>query len=455
MVKTPGVDVLKFKGEEKKPLKVEMRTDEPMQDMDIDSPLTELPNDFDMGGDFDAPATPSSDTGAMDLRITTLNAEDPGSIRRASQVSSIDAASAATHRKIIVKDEEMDIDLVATDMTRPEKRRRVLMDAVILPFVRSVRVHADAERNAIDQKLEQLRNPKVKKPKDTPILSLDTIRSRLRQHNISYEPYPIDLERDILDIAVTRDFMCKTYGGNRQVARPKIGAEFVKKTGKKYFLYPNLNFNPHCPEIPGAPGLLFNVTCFGDLDGKDDGADSDEDQGGDSGSGGEEEEGAKGDSHRDGEIEENKNLDEKESGTSQDMKGPFQWILFSRLDENNWQYQGQYITTPAPPLTVEEWQQQPPKVQNTWTKKLSKQGWGRNVRAEIVLRRRLRRKPTLAEEAAAPNNKRDKFLTVTAEEMHAAIDRGEVISIFACPLLSGIPYNPLDHSGFDSEMCRI
>jgi hypothetical protein len=46
------------------------------------------------------------------------------------------------------------------------------------------------------------------------MLSLDTVRARLRAHNISYEPYPIDLEKDILDVTVTRAFMSKTYGGS-------------------------------------------------------------------------------------------------------------------------------------------------------------------------------------------------------------------------------------------------
>ncbi|KAJ6544249.1 hypothetical protein B0H19DRAFT_298256 [Mycena capillaripes] len=360
--------------------------------MDIDSPLSDLPNDFDMGGEVDAPATPSSDTGAMDMRITTPN-------------------DAAEYRQIIVKDEEMDIDLVATETTRPEKRRRVLMDAVMVPFVRSVRAHADAERRAIDQKFQaQLHNPKVKKPKDTPVLSLDTVRDRLRTNNISLEPYPIDLERDILDVTVTREFMSNEYGGNPQMTFPPISDEYFPKTGLKRFMYLNLLINPQCPEVPGAPGLFFD--CTDDVEGEGDEEDekdedrSDEEQNIDRESE-DEDEGNDNEAHtsdegdrndkaaKDEAIKEEDEEDKKPVG--QDSKP---YILFSRLDKNVWQYQGQYVMAPAENLTIEEWKQQPRKVgftmspahlmiarqaRQTLAHHLSKKNWGISLRVDIAL----------------------------------------------------------------------
>jgi hypothetical protein len=146
------------------------------------------------------------------------------------------------------------------------------------------------------------------------------------------------------------------------VPHPKINDAFFQKTGKKD-LYYNLNFNPHCPEIPGAPGLLFNLACFSDLnEDSNSNSDEDEDEGGDSDS--DEDEGDGDDSDANDEEEEEKKPETKDSEKKvekkKDMEGS--WILFSRLDTKIWQYQGQYITASAQPLKVAEWKQQSRKV---------------------------------------------------------------------------------------------
>ncbi|KAJ7210637.1 hypothetical protein B0H12DRAFT_409650 [Mycena haematopus] len=306
--------------------------------------------------------------------------------------------------------------LASADTPRPEKRRRILMDAVVVPFDHLARVHANADRQvradmehqALHDKFELLKNPKVKKSKDAPVLSLDTVMARLSAHGINLEPYPIDLEPEIRDVTVRRDFMSQEYGGNRQDTRPPIGEDFWMKTGLRNFMYLNLDFNPRCPEIPGAPGLLFNVACPGDsdidlskLDDKDD-------------------------TKRAKKCKPNKkNEKAKEDKKTRDEDKTE--ILFARLDTHMWQYQGQYVTASAKDLTIEEWKRQPLKVRRTWVRKLSLKKWGRPIRAEVALRRELGRRPTRAEKTTALKDKKNKFLAVTPEDISKAFNRGEVV----------------------------
>ncbi|KAJ7031176.1 hypothetical protein C8F04DRAFT_1111821 [Mycena alexandri] len=408
----------------------------------------------DLGGGAQASETSSLDH-TDDVRATPADAEGPMSSNPAAVAvsenaqeetrveapdsgdfpsSQTDATTSAP--QIIVKEEPMDIDIEPGPMThetpRPSKRRKLVMDGVEAPFIASIRNHAnqqrearregerEMERRAIDVKnLEQHRNPKVKKPKDTPTLGLDSIRARLVAQNISSEPYPIDLEKDILDVTVRRDFMSKEYGGNSQDAYPSIGAAFVEKTGKDDFAYLNLIYNPHCPEVPGAPGLRFDVGYDfalelsddeeGDKDEEDVNSDNDD-----------------GESQRGNNVPQSANHDEDSETKDEKKKVETSTILFARLDKNMWQYQGQYVTKTAPPLTIAEWRQQAPKVRNIWTKNIAnpKKDWGGWIRIGIALRRQLGRRPTEAEMVVA--HKTDANFPVTQEEIGAAINRGEV-----------------------------
>ncbi|KAJ7476965.1 hypothetical protein B0H11DRAFT_2031418 [Mycena galericulata] len=119
----------------------------------------------------------------------------------------------------IVKAEPTDVDMdtssISTDQARPEKRK-IVMEAVFVPSLASVPSRlAEAERKEAHQKLEQLRNSIVKKPKNT--LTLDTIRDRLQG---AYALYPIDLKGDILDVTARRDLIYKEYGGNPRLMYP-------------------------------------------------------------------------------------------------------------------------------------------------------------------------------------------------------------------------------------------
>ncbi|KAJ7886192.1 hypothetical protein B0H14DRAFT_2698000 [Mycena olivaceomarginata] len=429
---------------EKNPLKVESRVDELM---DIDDPsivqiklepsVEEMSGDcsvaatslLDDGAGMDAfipdsetASTPLSDGAGRDVQMTAPNTEDrvsPAATPRTNR------AKTSAPRQVTVKDEpvEMDIDSVlnSTETARPEKRRRMYMDYVFAPFDQVARAQTDNERRALDEKMEQLRNPKVKKAKDAPVLSLDTVRARLREAGISYEPYPIDLEPDIRDVTVRRDFMTQEYGGNSQETYPKIAERFWKKTHLRNFMYLNLNFNPQCPEIPGAPGLLFDATCPGDsdIDLSESEVDEDEVKAAKSNKG----------KKKAKKVKEVKDVDEDEDEDKDNKMANTEEILFARLDRGVWQYQGQYVLEPANDLTIEEWKQQPPKVQQTWAQKLAVKRWGRWIRADITLRRQLGRQPTKAEKKAALKDKDNNFLTVTPKEISKAFDLGQVVIV--------------------------
>ncbi|KAJ7196878.1 hypothetical protein B0H12DRAFT_1167744 [Mycena haematopus] len=346
--------------------------------------------------DIQRASTPPSDLDASgDVHMTIPDAEGCLSLENAhlNIVLAAERAVTAAPRQIIVKDEPIDMDidslLASADTPRPEKRRRIFMEAVVVPFDRSSRAHANADRQvradmehqALHDKFELLKNvfsfpfflfscmlipyislqPKVKKPKDVPVLSLDTVMARLSAHGISLEPYPIDLEPEIRDVTVRRDFMSQEYGGNAQRTYPKIRKEFWEKTGMN-----------------------------SDID-----------------------------------LAESDDEDEaKGAKNSQNKKNKRQ-----RIRTHMWQYQGQYVLAPAESLTVNEWKQQPLNVRRTWAQQLAIKRWGRWIRAEITLRRELGRRPTRAEKKTALMDSDNKFLAVTPEEISKAFDRGEAVIV--------------------------
>ncbi|KAF7354653.1 hypothetical protein MSAN_01378900 [Mycena sanguinolenta] len=402
--------------------------------VNIESPLANPAEDG--NEERDIPRTPPPDNGTgVDALFRIQGSSVPpaefdagGDVQMTTPDAEVERAVTVTPQQVTVKEEPVDMDidsvLSSTEMPRPEKRRRILLDAVVIPFDRTARAHADTdrqvrgglERQALHDKFELLKNPKVKKPKNTPVLSLDTVMARLQADKIDLEPYPIDLEPEIRDVTVRRDFMTKEYGGNGQETYPKIAEKFWKKTGMRNFMYLNLNFNPRCPEIPGAPGLLFDADCPEDSD-SDLPESDDEDEA--------------------GTVEDCKqkvmkgkvndlDTDEKDKKTSDKDRTE---ILFARLGQSMWQYQGQYILNPVNNLTVDEWKQQPNNVRRTWAQQLSFKGWGRDIRAQIALQRELGRKPTKAEKKNALKDVDNKFLTVTPEEISTAFDRGEVIIV--------------------------
>ena len=100
---------------------------------------------------------------------------------------------------------------------------------------------------------------KIKKgPKALPNFDLNTIDRRLEVLGPAGErDFAVNIPNEIKFTAVPRQFFSCIWGGNPQETFPIIGAKFLEKHGLNDFMYPNLLWNPHGPQIPGCAGLFF------------------------------------------------------------------------------------------------------------------------------------------------------------------------------------------------------
>ena len=58
----------------------------------------------------------------------------------------------------------------------------------------------------------------------------------------------------------SRYFFSDKFGGNPCETFPTIAKTKLERHGISRWAFPNLDFNPHLPQIPGAPGLFFCST---------------------------------------------------------------------------------------------------------------------------------------------------------------------------------------------------
>lgn len=149
------------------------------------------------------------------------------------------------------------------------------------------------------------------KIKSEKALSDNVLVNRLSE--ITSPPFQIGLPDDILKLAVPREFISSIYGGNPQETFPLIGKRFVDQHGLNDFMYPNLDYNPAAPRVPGSPGLFFKTTP----------------------------------------EREDKKM------TNHDLSV---YRVITRLGTGKWLYMGQYSLTETRPLTVSEWAEQKPVV---------------------------------------------------------------------------------------------
>ncbi|KAK0445467.1 hypothetical protein EV421DRAFT_1936332 [Armillaria borealis] len=241
---------------------------------------------------------------------------------------------------------------------RPLKRRRILVPSVVVPTL--ALAHAKQEDY---KKLKKLKNPKVKKKKGVVQLSQDSIRARLNP--IGLDIFPIPLPWTTANVGVSREFISKYYGGSPQCTFPRIGKKFIDLHGDIEYMYLNLDYNPHAPQVPGAPGLFY--------------------------------------------------------GWEGDGTEIFRLIVC--IGRNEWTYVGEYKTGPCAPLTVEEWNSQDRVVKMTWAQGIIESSWGVASRATIRLRERLGRKAT-EEEIDDAIDAGEKFQDVTIEEVLAEFSSG-------------------------------
>ncbi|KAF5374203.1 hypothetical protein D9758_004624 [Tetrapyrgos nigripes] len=129
----------------------------------------------------------------------------------------------------------------------------------------SVKRHPPAFNQGENKQADIKRVPKSdikikKKTVKTVGLSDEVIHSRLQ--NVDLQPIPIALDKLTMDVTVSRAFMSATYGGNTRYTFPKISRKFFEKHGMADFIYINMDYNPHAPQVPGAPGLKFSRDGF-------------------------------------------------------------------------------------------------------------------------------------------------------------------------------------------------
>ena len=77
---------------------------------------------------------------------------------------------------------------------------------------------------------------------------------------IGLELYPIALDAALLGETFTRPFISSLFGGGVQNTFSTTGDSFLKAhpgVKKRRFMNLKLDWNPHAPQVPGAPGLFF------------------------------------------------------------------------------------------------------------------------------------------------------------------------------------------------------
>ncbi|KAF7433766.1 hypothetical protein PC9H_005731 [Pleurotus ostreatus] len=257
---------------------------------------------------------------------------------------------------------------------RPDKlNKRLVFEAVQVPTLEDVLKSYRVQAKLPDHREEVKEVKKAKVKKNNMEWNLDTVTRRLDA--IGHDLYPIDLPDDIKQACFSRNFLCNLYGGNIRKTFPfdnKDDDDLVRGVPKNEFMYPNLNYNPHLPLIPGAPGLYSQANY--------------------------------------------------PAGA-----GPWPRIqrVMVRVRVGVWQYMGHYELIPTTSLTRDEWKEQDVIVRRTWARKIFDKGWGRPLRASITLRKRLGREPTHKEQQEALATDKTFQSDITAADIAAAFDRGE------------------------------
>ncbi|THU89178.1 hypothetical protein K435DRAFT_865582 [Dendrothele bispora CBS 962.96] len=271
---------------------------------------------------------------------------------------------------------------IITDSThreRPPKKRQVL-ESVIVRRIDEI-LQKERRMRDVGRRLDTFKNSnsKLTKKEEEMRLSDHVLHTRLK--DIQLDLFPIDLDITTLNTTITRDFMSDRYGGSNIACFPKISKEKIRRHGYNDFMYLNMRFHPHAPQVPGAPGLYFRP-------GKARPSDT--------------------------EWTENR-----------------VYRLFTRLSSGIWLKMGLYVIGFSEPLSIEEWKRNDMKtMRDVWSYKISKMVWGRGTRCSIRLRSQLGRDPTQEEYEEAFDSD-NRFLDVSSQEVSNAFLLGEeVLSVW-------------------------
>ncbi|KIY65788.1 hypothetical protein CYLTODRAFT_378887 [Cylindrobasidium torrendii FP15055 ss-10] len=222
-----------------------------------------------------------------------------------------------------------------------------------------------------DDPLAMYRNPKVKVKKDGFAgLNADTVLARLDAIGREFYPDvpPCSNDFDIYK-QFSREYFASQFGGSIQATVSQPGEGFLERhpgVPLRSFMALHLDWNPHAPQLPGAPGLFFGGCTSGE-----------------------------------------------------------KFTTMVRLNSGNWMYVGEYEMQPSAHLTLDEWRAQEHAVKISWCKGVLKYGWGWKTRAAIVLKKELGREATRAELDAAGRAGRSFDGEVTVEEVKYRYDQGD------------------------------
>ncbi|GJE94356.1 hypothetical protein PsYK624_105250 [Phanerochaete sordida] len=200
-----------------------------------------------------------------------------------------------------------------------------------------------------------------------------------RLQKIGREIYPVD---DSVNkyFLFSRYYFSNRYGGSFVATFPTMSEEKLQEHGLDDWAFPSLEYNPHAPQVPGAPGMFYVP-----------------------------------DGHASGSWV-SKVFRKRDSSTNR---------VFVRLDGGKWLYVGTYVFAPIESLTPAEFMDQPEEVKRTWAREIkSHSTWGNDVLARIYFRRRNGTEPTETELQQISAN-RSALNSVSEDEVVAAYSAGE------------------------------
>ncbi|EIW83872.1 hypothetical protein CONPUDRAFT_142400 [Coniophora puteana RWD-64-598 SS2] len=256
---------------------------------------------------------------------------------------------------------------------RRRKRTRAAVE-VVVPTPESLYGRRQPLLPAQEATVQRLRNPNFPvKIKEERQLSTDSVYNRIAK--VGMELYPgVPDDPIFTSLVAPREFYSHLFGGSCQSTFPTISKRNLERHGYDDFMYTLLDWEPHAPQIAGAPGLWYEL--------------------------------------------------------ASDPHGPHgkgSWGVLRvivRMAPSQWLYMGQYTMTPAEPLTAREWLEQKPIVKHTWVSNIQRGPYGRYIRCRVTLRKQLEREPEHQEIKNAWDTDND-FKGLTAEDISSAFARGE------------------------------
>ncbi|TDL19456.1 hypothetical protein BD410DRAFT_752131 [Rickenella mellea] len=194
--------------------------------------------------------------------------------------------------------------------------------------------------------------------------------------SVAGSPLEIDVPTEILEGTINRKFLSNVYGGNMQSTWSYPKDEFVQQHGIKSFACLTLEYNPHTPQRPGAPGLYF------------------------------------GHSHL------------------LTWPGPPEELVFTRLSSADWLYQGKYKFIRCNPMTESEYCLQPTSFRDLWSMNTQKSKWGTYYRASILCRKELREQGL--DRKASKDEIEVRIGAITANKSLDTVTIKQIDDAFAC-----------------------